>query len=181
VYTAASAFSGTYKVSAKHAFGRSIGGKASIRVTRFKGTPNEHVDQFDVQVDGKPIEIKLDGGSRTALADVSDELDLTAELRGDTTGSALTGGVSGLGGGFGTAGSALASPVTTTGGPALPLVAGAAETRVPGISSNTADIRATFKMNPDRKTYSVTVNPVFAGKGDIAMPKVPLLPGGEGK
>jgi len=113
---------------------------------------------------------------------VSDELDLTAELRGDTTGGALTAGVSGLGGGFGTAGSALASPVTTTGGPALPVVAHAAETRMAGISANTADIRATYKMNPDRKTYSVTVNQVFSGtKGDIAMPKVPLLPGGEGK
>jgi hypothetical protein len=50
------------------------------------------------------------------------------------------------------------------------------------MAAGAADIRATYKLNPDRKTYSVTVNPVFASKGgEVAMPKVPLLPGGEGK
>jgi hypothetical protein len=180
VYTAASAFSGTYKVGVKQAFGRPIGGKAVLKVTKFKGTPKEAVDLIDVSLDGKPVEIKLDGGSRTTLADVSEEV-TAIDLRSEATGAALTSGVSGLGGGFGTAGSALNSPVATTGGPALPVVAQATEMRMPGISHNTADLRATYKLNPDRKTFSVTVNPVFTGKGEIAMPKVPLLPGGEGK
>ena len=52
---------------------------------------------------------------------------------------------------------------------------------MPAVAPGAADIRATYKMNPDRKTYSVTVSPVFAGgAGAIAMPKVSLLPGGEG-
>jgi tetratricopeptide (TPR) repeat protein len=182
VYTAASAFSGTYKVSVRQAFGRPIGGTATVKVTKFKGTPRESTDLIDVPLNtARPIEVKLDGGSRTTLAEVSDDVvAVEGELRAETTGSPLTSGVSGLGGGFGTAGSALASPVASSGGPALPVVASATETRMPGISANTADIRASFKLNPDRKTYSVTVNPVFTGlKGDIAMPKVPLLPGGE--
>ena len=165
-------------------------------MTKFKGTPRESVDLFvvplisarsDHQVglamlgDGisKSVEINLDGGSRTVLADVAtDEID-TLALRSDTTGATLTSGASGMGGGFGTAGSMMAAPSTSTGS-AVPLVTAPTEMRMPGVSAGTGDIRATYKLNPDRKTYSVTVNPVFSGKGDIAMPKVPLLPGGEG-
>ncbi len=181
VYTAASAFSGTYKVSVKQAFGRPIGGNARIKITKFKGTAKEAVDFLEVPLNGAPIEVKLEAGSRTTLATVTEEIDSIQELRGDTTGGSLTSGVSGLGGGFGPAGSAMASPITTSGGPALPVVTATSETRLPGISAGTADIRATYKLNPDRKTYRITVNPVFSGKGSVTMPKVPLLPGGEGR
>jgi len=180
IYTAASAFNGTYKVTVKQAYGRPIGGKAQIFVTKFKGTPKETSDLIAVTLDGKSHEIKLDGGSRTTLAEVSEEVN-TLDLRSEATGAALTTGISGLGGGFGLAGSTMASPIATSGGPALPVVAQATEKVMPGIAANTADIRATYKLNPDRKTFSLTVNPIFSGKGEIAMPKVPLLPGGEGK
>ena len=179
VYTAASAFAGTYTVTVKQAFGKPIGGKATVKVTKFKGTPREAVDLFEVPLAGAaPLLVKLDGGSRTTLAEVAEEV-VSAGLRTDTTGAALA--ASGFGGGFGTAGSVMSAPSTNSGGPALPVVSAPTEMRMPGISANAADIRATYKLNPDRKTYSVTVNPVFSGKGDIAMPKVPLLPGGEGK
>ncbi|MBP3959840.1 hypothetical protein J8F10_31720 [Gemmata sp. G18] len=89
-------------------------------------------------------------------------------------------GQSGLGGGFGTAGSALSAPVTSSGGVAAPLVSAPAETREAGISSGAADIRATYQLNPDRKSFRVSVTPVFAaGTRAIALPTVPLLPGGE--
>lgn len=180
IYTAASAFNGTYKVTVKQAYGRPIGGKAQIFVTKFKGTAKETSDLIAVPLDGKSYEITLDGGSRTTLADVSEEVN-SLDLRSEATGAALTTGFSGLGGGFGPTGSAMASPIATSGGPALPVVAQTTEKRMPGIAANTADIRATYKLNPDRKSYSLTVNPIFSGKGEIAMPKVPLLPGGEGK
>jgi tetratricopeptide (TPR) repeat protein len=178
IYTAASAFSGTYVVTVKQAFGRALGGRAGLKVTKFKGTPKEQIDLIEVTLNGAPVTIALDGGSRTTLATVAEEINALTDLRSETTGGALTSGLSGLGCGFGTAGSMVP---TSTGGPAVPVVPTATEMRMPGISSNTADIRATYKLNPDRKTYSITVNPVFSGKGDIAMPKVPLLPGGEGR
>jgi tetratricopeptide (TPR) repeat protein len=180
VYTAASAFTGTYRVSAKVAFGRPIGGKAVLKVTKFKGTPQEAVDLIDVAPGGKPVEVALAGGSRTALADVTEEAG-SLDLRADSTGAALTAGTSGLGGGVGPAGGAMGAPTATSGGPALPVVARPTEKRLAGISPSAADIRATYKLNPDRKTFSIRVNPVFAGKGEIGLPKVPLLPGGEGK
>ena len=182
LYTAASAFTGTYMVSVKQAFGKPIGGKATIKITKFKGTSQERVrDLLDVPLVEVPsrIAVHLEGGSRTTLADVAEEV-VSMDLRNETTGTTLTGGASGMGGGFGTAGSVMSAPSTSTGS-TVPVVTAPTEMRMPGVSAGTADIRATYKMNPDRKSFSVTVNPVFSGKGDIAMPKVPLLPGGEGK
>jgi tetratricopeptide (TPR) repeat protein len=179
VYTAASAFSGTYKVTVKQAFGRAIGGSARIKVTKFKGTARESVDLIDVAFN-KPIELKLEGGSRTTLATVSEEISPLAELRRETNGTA-TPGMSGLGGGFGTSGSLLSGQGFSSSGPALPLVNETFEQRVPGISSNTPDVRVSYKVNPDRTSMSIKVNPVFASKGEIAMPKVPLLPGSESR
>jgi tetratricopeptide (TPR) repeat protein len=177
IYTAASAFTGTYRVTVKQAFGKAIGGTAQLKVTKFKGTPKEATDLITVSLSApKPVDVRLEGGSRTTLADVTEELS-ALDLRADTTGA--TAGRSGLGGGVSTAGSALSSPVVSSGGPALPAVVPAVEARMPGVSAGAADIRATYKLNPDRKTYSMTVNAVFTGKGEVALPTVPLLPGGE--
>ncbi|MBY0457416.1 MAG: hypothetical protein K2V38_08775, partial [Gemmataceae bacterium] len=177
VYTAASAFAGSYQVTVKRALGDPIR-RPTLKVTKYKGTPQEKVDLIDVPAYGKPLEIKLENGSRTALAVVSEEVDTMADLRRDTTGSAPDHLASGFGGGFGAAGSVLGESVA--GGSSLPLVAPAREKREAGISPTAADIRATYKMNPDQKSFSITVNPVFTGKGEVTMPKVPLLPGAEG-
>ena len=97
-------------------------------------------------------------------------------MRANTTQATLTSGPSGLGGGFG---SLANGPVATSGGPNLPVVNAATEIRLPGIGS-AADLRASVKVNPDRQSMSFHVNPVFGTAGkDVAMPKVPLLPGGD--
>jgi hypothetical protein len=36
-----------------------------------------------------------------------------------------------------------------------------------------------MKVNPDRRTMSFHVNPVFGTGKEVTMPKVPLLPGSE--
>ena len=42
-------------------------------MTKFKGTPKETVDLITIDLaNPKPVEIKLDGGSRTELATVTD-------------------------------------------------------------------------------------------------------------
>jgi tetratricopeptide (TPR) repeat protein len=177
VYTAASAFSGTYKVSVKRAFGQTLGDKARLKVTRFMGTPKQTIDVFEINLASRgPVEIKLDGGSRNELAVVTAEFDtIRSQPAGEPARPA-----SGIGGGFGTAGAVMAAPVGGTRTDNLPLVTAPVETREPGIGG-AADLRASFKLNPDRKTYQVEVKPVFAtAKGkDVPLPKVPLLPGGE--
>jgi tetratricopeptide (TPR) repeat protein len=179
-YTAAMAFKGTYTVTVKQAFGKPIGGTAQLAVTKFRGTPKESVDLITIDLaNPKPIEIKLDGGSRTELATVTESGD---ESRALTTGAPVTSGVSGFGGGFGTAGSLMSSPVSTSSPQNnLPVVATTSETRLPGIGSS-ADLRASVKLNADRQTYSMEVRPVFSTAGkDVQLPKVPLLPGGEAR
>lgn len=179
-YTAASAFGGTYKVSVKSAFGRAIGNTATIKVTRFKGTPKESHDLFSVNLaDAKPVDVKLEGGSRTELAAVTQETqEVRLEAPAQSAVSTPSGIGGGIGGGFGTAGSAMSSSVV--GGKAsLPNVVAGQERILPGLGS-AADMRASYKLNADRQTYSVHVNPVFANGGkDVKLPKVPLLPGSE--
>ena len=176
VYTVASGFTGTYKVSVKTAFGRPVGNTATIKVTKFKGTAKESHDLFTVDLaNAKSVEVKLDGGSRTELAAVTED---AGEYRTLTTGSTAERGPSGFGGGVGPAGSVMSAPVAA--GSALPVVTPSAETRLPGVGGS-ADLRMGVKLNADRKTMTVNVNPVFstAGGKDVPMPKVPLLPGSE--
>ena len=178
-YTAALAFKGTYTIRVKQAFGKPIGGTAQLSIVKFKGTPKQAIDLITIDLSNpKPIEIKLDGGSRTELATVTSSSD---EFRAATTGAAETSGVSGIGGGFGMAGSLMSTSFATSKPQNnLPVVAAASETRLPGIGS-AADLRASFKLNADRQSYSLEVNPVFSTAGkEVTLPKVPLLPGGEG-
>ena len=180
IYTAASAFGGTYKVSVKSAFGRAIGNTATIKVTRFKGTPKESHDLITVDLaNPKTVEIKLAGGSRTELAAVTADV---TEVRLEAAAASLpasSGIGTGIGGGFGLAGSTKTAPVSGTSGSALPNVAAPQERVLPGMGS-AADIRASYKLNADRQSYSIHMNPVFANGGkDVKLPKVPLLPGSE--
>jgi tetratricopeptide (TPR) repeat protein len=179
VYTAALAFDGTYKVTVRQAFGKVTGG-ARLRVTKLHGTAKQSEDLIEIDLSStKPIEITLQGGSRTELAAVTDDAD---EFRAATTGAAVSGGVSGIGGGFGTAGTLLSARVATSRPQNnMPAVAAPLEARLPGVGS-AADLRASVKLNPDRQTFSLEVKPVFrtAGK-EVQLPKVSLLPGGEGR
>ena len=178
-YTAAVAFNGTYKVTVKQAFGKPTGGTAQLHIYKLKGTAKESYDLITIDLNSsKPVEIKLTGGSRTELATVTDGDD---EFRAATTGASLTSGTSGMGGAVGTAGSVMYAPITTGTAQNLPVVAPSTETRLPGIGSTAADLRASVKLNPDRQTFSLEVKPVFGTGKDVKMPKVPLLPGGEGR
>jgi tetratricopeptide (TPR) repeat protein len=176
VYTAATAFSGTYKVSVKRAFGQTPGNTATIKVTKFKGTPNEVHELITLDLSRSAnLEIKLEGGSRTELAEVT--ADVTA-VRADPAPAGVRTERVGMSGGSGSTGVAGISPVDDK--LRLPAVPAPMEQVLPGLGG-TADIRAFYKMNPDRQTYSVTVNPVFATAGgkDVKLPKVSLIPGSE--
>src|SRR5205085_6892031 len=111
---------------------------AQIRVYKFKGTPKESFDLITVDLSNpKPVEVKLDGGSRTELAVLTEDAD---EFRLTTTGAPVTNGASGFGGGCGPAGSVMTTPVVGTAAPALPVVNPATETRLPGVGAS-ADLR----------------------------------------
>ncbi len=172
VYTAALAFKGTYKVSVKQAFGKPIGGTATVKITKNKGTPKESHDLVTVNLnDPKSVEVSLEAGSRTELAAVSNSAN---EFRTATTQASLATGTTGFGGGFGS----IAAGANVSTASALPVVNPATETRLPGIGA-ASDLRASMKFNADRRTVTFQVNPVFGTGKPVVMPKVPLLPGGE--
>ncbi len=180
-YTAALAFKGTYKVSVKQAFGKPIGGTATVKVTKFKGTPKESFDLITIDLTApKTVEIKLEAGSRTELAAVSNDVEgvlQTEEFRSEANRGGLS-ETSGFGGGFG----ALSGGATATSGrPNVPVVNEMTEKSLPGIGSTAADLRASVKVNADRQTMSFHVNPVFGTGKPVTMPKVPLIPGSEAK
>jgi len=179
IYTAASAFSGVYKVKVKAALGRPIGNSATLKVTKFKGTPRESFDLISVDLDHpQPVEIKLDGGSRTELASVSTDVTRVRLEANQPTFHARSGQSQGMGGGFGAAGTAMSAPVAGAAGrPMLPAVAAPQERVLHGLGS-AADLRASYTLNADRQSYKIHVNPVFAsGSKDVKLPKVSLLPG----
>ena len=173
VYTAGRAFSGTYTVSVKAAFGRPVGNRAALKVTKFRGTPRESHDLIELDLAAnKPVTVSLDGGTRTELAAVTVE---PAAPRAEVAGGEL--GMRGMGGGAGPAGAASGGNVADH----LPAVVKPREQVLPGLGS-AADLRAAYKLTADRKSVSVTVNPVFATTGgrDVKLPKVPPAAGRRG-
>ncbi len=179
-YTAASAFSGVYRVTARTAFGRPVGGTATLKVTKFKGTPRESHDLVTIDLgSATPVEVRLDGGSRTELAPVNPDV-TTLRTAAMNTQAATPTGTRGFGGGTAAAGSATNSAMGSAAGPdsRLPLVVQPWDQVIRGTGAS-ADVRATYRLNPDRQTYSVSASPVFATGGrDVRLPRVPLLPGG---
>ena len=142
-----------------------------------KGTPKESRDLFTIDLkEGKSVEIALKNGSRTELATVPNDGE---EFRATTTGAAVTNGMSGLGGGFGTAGTLMSSPMTAATPQNLPVVQ--RHERDPSSwdwlqRSGFACIGQGERGSSDHERPRQPG--VCTGK-NVAMPKVPLLPGGE--
>ena len=182
-YTASEAFSGSYKVNVKTALGRAIGNKASVKVIRFAGTPDEVFELFDVDLSTeKPVEFALEKGSRKDLASVPAE-----EISGDrmlTTAGPRTLGSSGFTGGSGRpdASATLAATNPITAANTVPLVRQTVEVTMPSISPVVPGMRMTAKVGPDKQGIEYSANAVFAGPAvEIPLPKMRLLPGATGR
>jgi hypothetical protein len=70
-YIGAEAFPGEYTVTVDRIWGRPLGDKAQLEITRYKGTPREHtrVETIDFRL-GNTFTFNLDNGRRTTAADV---------------------------------------------------------------------------------------------------------------
>lgn len=70
-YTASEAFSGEYSISVDKVWGRPLGNKATIKVTRNQGMPNEKIEMHTIDL-SKPEVVKLSvqDGRRTKVASV---------------------------------------------------------------------------------------------------------------
>jgi tetratricopeptide (TPR) repeat protein len=182
-YTAAEAFSGSYKVSVKTALGRAIGNKASLKVIRHAGTPDEVFELFDIDLStGKPAEFVLEKGSRTDLASLPPE-EISPE-RMLTTAGPRTLAPSGFTGGSGRPDSAstIAATNPITAANTIPLVRQSVEVPMPSNTAGVAGMRMVATVGPDKKGVEYSANAVFAGPAvEIPVPKMRLLPGANGR
>jgi hypothetical protein len=174
VYAAAQAFPGTYTVVVKSALGKPIDNAARLVVTKHQGTDKQTVELHSVNLaDAKPVEIRLDSGSRTQLADIPQA---AANTRLETRAPASYFGPQGMSAGAGAGTDRLTN--TQPAQAALPVVAPTVEGRVPGITDGMPGLRVEAKLSADRKNVVLAANPVFAGPArDLPMPKVNVLPG----
>ncbi len=173
VYTAPSAFSGEYRVRVRCALGRPVGNRATLRVTMHQGTPRERVTLHEIDLN-KPetVLVHLEHGSRTTLAEVRPVTDERPILPTRLTSTGFSGAA-------GRPGTPLSAAVSTA-APGLPLTAPLIEKRLAGVGA-AAELRGVMKYNPDRGTVSLQVNPVFTGRPRNELPRLSLLPGGDGQ
>ncbi|CAN5445992.1 hypothetical protein BH11PLA2_BH11PLA2_15430 [soil metagenome] len=167
IYTASQAFNGTYVISAKQVFKKAVGSKAQVRVTKFKGTPNENVEFFTIDfANPQPINFTMSGGTRTEMATIQDTEPAMLTLTENTAAK------QGFGGGTGTT----ANGRSVTASRNIPTVMKSLEEKLPGFSPSAPAMRAEANVTADRKHVRVTMNPVLGS--EVPMPKVSLLPGG---
>ena len=77
-YVCAEAFNGEYTVTVERVWGRPVGAKVTLEVTRHQGTPRHRVEHHTIVVDkSNSVQLTADDGRRQALASVPH---LTASL-----------------------------------------------------------------------------------------------------
>ena len=193
VYSAAEAFSGTYRVKVSHISGKTLGDKAKLVVTRFKGTPKESTEFITVDLDPKgmtdpEVSITMEGGRRNNLALIPSPVEMARyrgrseqnnqvmnKLRALTTGSPSS--TSKMAGGVGS--------------PMKPVLADAAigsidrrlgevswSTRLGAEYSSGLDIRSETTIRVDGNV-EVKAKPVFDSGTKNTRVKLDLIPGGE--
>jgi tetratricopeptide (TPR) repeat protein len=185
-YSAAQAFPGKYKVIVDRVAGRPQGDKAQVKVTTHKGTPQERVEYFTVDVkDQTEVTFTLDGGRRTDVAVLPSPVDLakykaTKAILPQSVMNKLQALVSGgtqMSGGVGTPTKpALNEAAVGGGGPRVGEVAWS--TRLGAERSVGLDIRSETIIRPDGKV-EVKAAPVFDASLKDTRVKLDLIPGGE--
>jgi hypothetical protein len=187
-YVAAEAFPGEYTITVDRVWGRPLGDKAQVEITRYKGTPREHtrVETIDFRL-GNTSTFNLDNGRRTAAADVPppgamqraealptvDTVSILRQLR-DMADPISTGIEPGFRGGSAKPAATPAAPSRTE-QPRPAAQEPTYQTRIAPYLSGSADLKATVKGDG---TLSLT--PVF---NTVANPQIrpvvtsPLIPG----
>jgi hypothetical protein len=186
-YVAAEAFPGEYTITVDRVWGRPLGDKAQVEITRYKGTPREHtrVETIDFRL-GNTFTFNLDNGRRTTAADVPppsaqerpaalasvDTVSILRQLR-DLADPTITGIEPGFRGG--SSKPAVTAPPARTEETRSAVQQPTYQTRIAPYLSGSADLRAT---NNGDGTMSLT--PVFNTVTNAQIRPVvtsPLIPG----
>ncbi|HEX3147762.1 MAG TPA: VWA domain-containing protein [Gemmataceae bacterium] len=183
-YSAAQAFPGTYKVFVDRVAGWPQGDKAQIKVTKHKGTADERIEYFTVNLkEQTEVNVTLDSGRRTDLAVLPSPVDMAKyKAKADKSDQvmnklrALVSGNGSMSGGVGAPGkSSLSDAATGVNAPRVGDVTWS--TRLGAERSVGLDIRSETTIRPDGKV-EVKATPVFEANLKDSRVKLDLIPGG---
>jgi hypothetical protein len=187
VYTVAEGFSGDYKLTLARAWGRTVGGKATVEIIKHQGTSDETIRRETVSLDqDQNLTVKLENGRRAALADVPSEAALAA-LAAELKPAAAAEATAQL--------AALATPVVrgSRGYIQADIIASEnpifraarqqaprawQDTVTPAFSSGTG-MAATGVPSADGSSVRVQFQPIFLGKVEAESKIIPLIPSGK--
>jgi hypothetical protein len=183
-YTAAESFNGSYQVTVDKVWGRPLGNKAMIKVTRRQGTPEQAVEIHTIDLTKpEPLVLTVEGGRRKELAAVQPpgvaidatrkperEQQVIDKLRAMTTGAPVA---SGFGGGIGNASGSDAQD--------SPLVELSHQASIAPVVPGGLQIRQQTVLSKDGRQVSVKMSPVFdsAAQAKQAKVKLDFIPGAE--
>jgi hypothetical protein len=195
-YVASEAFSGEYAVTIDRLYGKPLGDKATIEITRYLGTPKEHtrIETVDFRL-GNTLTVQLDDGRRQTAADVPppsaveqpkeetaqpSSMNILRQLR-DMADPVVTGFEPGMKGTLGGLG-AITDPKDDPRNKQrslgnLPTY----QTRVAPIFNNSFDLTAQAIISGDGTSVRLSLSPVFTGVTRTRLQPVvinPLVPSG---
>lgn len=192
IYTAATGYSGNYKIVIDNVWGSPLGNKATVKITRHQGTSEESVEYHTMQLTkSKELTFKLEGGRRRELAILpapQDQVRYTAKPESNVqvmnkirslmngTGNVGLSNTSGMSGGIGSTTRNLTADAVTAGDKRLGDLSWS--TRLMTNKTVGVDIRATTTIKADGTTV-VTAAPVFESSSANNRVKLDLIPTGE--
>ncbi len=192
IYTAAQGYSGKYVVTVDKVWGATLGDKATVKVTKHQGMPDETVEYMTVKVgSATEVVVTLDAGRRQELAvlpapqdmarySVKSEsnVQLQNKIRSLMNGNGSVGlsNTSGMAGGTGSSSKSVTSDAVAAGDKRHGDLSWS--TRFMTNKTVGVDIRATTTIKADG-TAHVSAAPVFDSGSSQMRVKLDLIPGGE--
>ena len=190
-YTASEAFTGTYLVSVDRVWGRPLGEKATIKVIKNQGTPEQSIEVHTLDLKKQTsVAITFGSGRRAHLASVpalgvpvdsirkpEREREVMNKLRAMTGGTNVV--MSGMKGGTSTAGAGQGfAGVDESQSPLMEL---SMQANVNWTMPGSLDLRQQTAISKDGKKIQVKMSPVFQtiGSASEAKLKLDFIPGAE--
>jgi len=192
-YVAAKAFNGSYEVKVHRVWGESMGNKATVKVIKHQGTPNESVEFHTVMFDSNGdaiVKVQMADGRRTESESVpveatvkrlpvnrgqtQDEIYSMLRSMSDPMLAAARPGMK--------AGSSATGSLNNTARSQLRMESGVElshQTKVSPALTSGIDLLTSTTISPDRLTMKVSLTPTF--EAGMVHPRVPIsaVPGGK--
>ena len=188
-YTSSEAFDGSYHVTVDKVWGRPLGNKATLKITRHQGAPNQSVEIVTLDLTKPaPHIISFEGGRRKTLASVPPlgvpmdsirkpdrEREVMAKLNAMTNGTSVGGGLSG-GTGTATQATGYASRDDDSS-----LVEMSRQSSFAASAPGGFAMRQQTTLSKDGRSLQLKMAPVFqtAGNAQQAKLKLDFIPGSE--